>query len=75
MNPAYAAARIPQIDLMMRRLTEAKTEDLRRSLINPLSGRSLGDQGALFALRRNNEINDTIERLTDERKRLEGISN
>ena len=74
MNPAYAAARIPQIDRMIRRLTEAKTEDLRRSLIDPLSGRPLGDQGALFALRRHNEINDTIEKLTDERKRLERIS-
>ena len=74
MNPAYAAARIPQIDLMMCRLTDAKTEDLRRSLINPLSGRPLGEMGTLFALRRDNEINDAIEKLTDERMMLEEIS-
>ena len=74
MSPAYAAARIPQITLMMRRLTDAKTEDLRRSLIDPLSGRSLGERGALFALRRNNEINDTISKLASERIMLERIS-
>ena len=74
MNPAYAAARIPQIDRMIRRLREAREEESQHHLINPLSGRSLGDQGALFALRRHIEINDTISNLTDERKRLEGIS-
>ena len=74
MNPAYAAARIIQIDRMLSRLTEAKEAEDQRSLCNPLTGRALGEMGTLFALRRHIEINDTIEKLTDERKMLEEIS-
>ena len=70
MNQMYAVTRIVQIDRMLRRLTDAKTENTIRSLRNPLTGGWLGERGVLFALRRNNEINDMIERLTDERKRL-----
>ena len=74
MNPAYAAARIMQIDRMIHRLTEAKEEESQHHLINPLSRRSLGESAALFALKRRNQIRNDIERLTDERKELEGIS-
>ena len=70
MNPAYAAARILQIDRMLSRLTEAREAEDQRSLCNPLTGRSFGERGALFALRRRIEINDTIEKLTDKRKML-----
>ena len=72
MNDAYTAARLQQIDWMRCRVANAKQDSILRSLRNPLSGRPLGERAALFALRRNNEYNDLIERLQNEQNNLGG---
>ena len=72
MNATYIAARIQQIEWMLHRLTEAKAEYHRLSLRNPLSGRPLGERGAVHALRQNSECNDVLGRLMYERKTLVG---
>ena len=74
MSAVYTVARLQQIEWMLHRLTEVKAEYHRLSLCNPLSGRPLGERGAVHALRQNSEYNDVLGRLMYERKTLGGVA-